>query len=635
MITLENITLQRGSKRLLENTSAVIHPGRKIALVGANGAGKSSLFSLLRGELEVDAGVLRVPDHWRIAHMAQEVEASERAALDFVLDGDAVLRELEGAIAGAESRDDHDELARLHQALDEIDGYTAPIRAEQLLEGLGFSAPERKAPVSAFSGGWRIRLSLARALMCPSDLLLLDEPTNHLDMDAALWLEQWLQRYRGTLVLISHDRDFIDNVCEEIFHIERGNLYSYRGNYSAFERQRAEFLARQQALHDKQQRRVREIQAFVDRFRAKATKAKQAQSRLKELERMELRAPAHVDSPFDFAFPPPERTSDPLLAIKGGVVGYPDKPLLRGVDLSLHPGTRLALLGANGAGKSTLIKTLAGELPLQGGERIEGEHLAAGYFSQHQLEMLDADASPVQHLLRLTPEATEQAVRDFLGSFDFRGDMALGPVAPFSGGEKARLALAIIVWLRPNLLLLDEPTNHLDLEMRHALTLALQEFEGAVVLVSHDRHLLRNTVDDLLLVDAGAVRPFEGSLDDYTHWLLSRLRDSGGGNTVAGSQADSGSPRKQQRRQSAQRRQELRPLRKAIASNEARMARLHDALANIDSRLTDTALYRDEHRETLQSLLHEQGQLKREQQSVETEWLELSERLEALETTAD
>ncbi|HET8709768.1 MAG TPA: ATP-binding cassette domain-containing protein, partial [Spongiibacteraceae bacterium] len=467
MIELQSIALQRGNKILLQDASLRIHPGEKTALVGANGAGKTSLFLLLMGRLQVDRGQLSIPTAWRIAHMAQEVAAGDRSALDYVIDGDTELRRIEQALA---TETDDNKLAHLYADMDTIDGYTAGRRAEQLLLGLGFPQEKWQAPVSSFSGGWRIRLNLAQALMCPSDLLLLDEPTNHLDLDASLWLEQWLARYRGTLVLISHDRDFIDNTCEQIVHIENAQLTRYRGNYSSFERQRAERLAQQQIAYEKQQERIAHVQSFIDRFRAKATKAKQAQSRIKELERMEMLVPAHVDSPFDFAFPKPDRFSDPLLNLSQATLGYTGKPLLHSVNLSIHPGSRIGLLGANGAGKSTLLKSLAGALPLLDGERIEGEHLKLGYFTQHQLEALDLNASPALHVQRMSPQAREQDIRDFLGGFDFRGDMALSPIRNFSGGEKARLALALIVWQKPNLLLLDEPTNHLDLEMCHALT---------------------------------------------------------------------------------------------------------------------------------------------------------------------
>ncbi|KJS08254.1 MAG: ABC transporter ATP-binding protein [Gammaproteobacteria bacterium BRH_c0] len=636
MITFEHISLQRGAKPLLEDASAVIHPGQKVALIGSNGAGKSSLFQALLGKLAIEAGSLNIPRSWRIAHMAQEVEATERSALEFVLDGDRELREVEAAIAAAEAANDHQPLALLHQRLDEMEGYTARVRAEKLIHGLGFSAQECLRPVSSFSGGWRIRLNLAQALMCPSDLLLLDEPTNHLDMDASLWLEEWLKSYPGTLVLVSHDRDFIDSVCEIIFHIEHHKLFSYKGNYSAFERQRAERLMQVQANYEKQQQRIVDIQGFVNRFRAKATKARQAQSRLKELERMALLEPAHVDSPFDFSFPVPDKFSDPLLSINLGVLGYAAKPVLASVNLSLHPGSRLALLGANGAGKSTLIKTLAGELALLAGELTRGEHLKTGYFSQHQLEALDMAASPILHLQRLSPAATEQQIRDFLGGFNFRGDMALSTVGRFSGGEKARLALAIIVWQKPNLLLLDEPTNHLDLDMRHALTLALQTFEGAVVLVSHDRHLVRNTADQLLLVSDGRVSAFDGDLDDYGRWLMARLRSDKAERQAAPAVSEAGEEtkapdRRQQRQQEAELRKQLAPLKKALEATERKIAKVETAIAAIEVQLADSAIYGAEQRDRLQALLLEQGTLRQQKDDLEEEWFGQQDQLEQLE----
>ena len=628
MIELQSITLHRGDKTLLENTSLRIHPGEKTALVGANGAGKTSLFLLLQGSLQVDRGSVSIPAEWRIAHMAQEVAAGDTTALDFVLDGDTELRRIEHELANAA---DDDQLARLYGELDAIDGYQAGRRAEQLLLGLGFDSSQWQRPVSAFSGGWRIRLNLAQALMCPSDLLLLDEPTNHLDLDASLWLEGWLARYRGTMVLISHDRDFIDNVCEQIVHVENRQLNRYRGNYSAFERQRAERLIQQQVAYEKQQERIEHIQKFVARFRAKATKAKQAQSRLKELDRMESLSPAHVDSPFDFYFPVPERFSDPLLNISQGMLGYGETTLLRDVGLSIHPGTRLGLLGANGAGKSTLLKTLAGELKLLAGERTEGEHLKLGYFTQHQLEALDLDASPALHIQRISPKAREQEIRTFLGSFNFRGDAALTPIRNSSGGEKARLALAIVVWQKPNLLLLDEPTNHLDLEMCHALTVALQEFEGAVVVVSHDRHLLRNTVEELLLVADGRVREFDGDLQDYSNWLLSDARaqrESG----KAPRQAEQGAApkldKKAQRQQSAEQRKQVSALKQQVQKLERELASRQQKLAALEQRLADGALYEEAEREQLQKLLKEQDTLRKQNAADEEKWLQLQEELE-------
>jgi ATP-binding cassette subfamily F protein 3 len=625
MIELDAISLHRGDKTLLENASLRIHPGEKTALVGANGAGKTSLFLLLQRQLTVDSGRLAIPEQWRIAHMAQEVGADDRPAIDYVLDGDTELRRIQREL---ENPRDDDHLVALYGDLDTIDGYNAERRSEQLLLGLGFRADQLQQPVNRFSGGWRIRLNLAQALMCPSDLLLLDEPTNHLDLDASLWLEQWLQKYRGTLVLISHDRDFIDNTCEQIVHIENKQLFRYRGNYSAFERQRAERLIQQQIAFEKQQERIVHIQKFVARFRAKATKAKQAQSRLKELDRMEALAPAHVDSPFDFNFLEPRRFSDPLLNFAHADLGYGDTTLLKEINLSIHPGSRIGLLGGNGAGKSTFLKSLAGAIPLLHGARTEGEHLALGYFTQHQLESLDFDASPILHLQRLTPKAREQDIRDFLGGFNFRGDQATGAIRHFSGGEKARLALAIIVWQRPNLLLLDEPTNHLDLEMCHALTMALQEFEGALVVVSHDRHLLRNTVDDLLLVHDGKVEPFEGDLDDYSRWLLAQAREARAEKKVAPKvEAKPVQPKPQ----SGERKKQLSQLKQQVQKLEKELATAQAKLADVEVALGDSTLYAADQRARLQQLQQQQSELKQKTGSIEERWLELAAEVETLE----
>ncbi|MGD8709022.1 MAG: ATP-binding cassette domain-containing protein, partial [Ectothiorhodospiraceae bacterium] len=487
MIQLRNLTLRRGPDPLLESADLTIHAGQKLGLVGANGCGKSSLFALLRGELHPDAGDVSLPADWTIASMLQETPALERPALEYVLDGDEALRGAERAVAAAESRNDGEAIARAHARFDAAGGYSARARGAELLHGLGFEPDVHQQPVAAFSGGWRVRLNLARALMCPSDLLLLDEPTNHLDLETVLWLEQWLRAYPGTLMLISHDRDFLDAVVDHVVHIEQRRLNLYKGGYSAFERQRSERLAQQQALHDKQQQEIARLERFIDRFRAKATKARAAQSRVKALERMEKVAPAHVDSPFHFEFREPEPAANPLMSLEGVAAGYDGAPVFTGVSMGLRPGARIGLLGPNGAGKSTLVKLLARDLePLQGTLTV-GRNVRIGYFAQHQLEQLDPEASPLLHLQRLAPGEGEQKLRDFLGGFGFQGDMATDPVAPFSGGEKARLVLALLVWQRPNLLLLDEPTNHLDLEMRHALTVALQGFDGATVTVSHDR----------------------------------------------------------------------------------------------------------------------------------------------------
>ena len=657
MIRLDDISLQRGSKFLLQSTGATFYPGQKIALIGANGSGKSSLFQLLLGQLQCDQGSLHIPNDWRIAHMAQEVAVSERRAIDYVLDGDQRLRQLQAQLAEAESESESGQsdgasnladedawalkIAALHEQLDNIDGYNAAVRAEQLLQGLGFAHTDAVRPANSFSGGWRIRLNLAQALMSPSDLLLLDEPTNHLDLDAELWLEQWLQRYRGSLLLISHDRDFIDSVCAGIVHIEHQKLTSYSGNYSAFERQRAERLAQQQASYEKQQVRKKEIHSFVSRFRAKATKAKQAQSRLKELERMEDIAPAHIDSPFDFSIPVAEKISDPLLNISQANLGYSDTIILKHVNLSIHPGSRIGFLGANGAGKSTLLKTLAKEVAPLSGTLTQGENCALGYFSQHQLEALDLNASPALHIQRLSPTAREQDIRNFLGGFDFHGDMAMACIDTFSGGEKARLALAMIVWQKPNVLLLDEPTNHLDLEMCHALTVALQSFAGAVVVVSHDRHLLRNSVDQFYLVANHSVVAFDGDLEDYASWLMQQKRqanhaltddDSEHNEARNPSDADhSAHSKKEQRQQAAELRKKLNPLNNAIKKAEQQLAKAEATLASLEEQLTDSAMYEAANKSQLQTLLQQQAALQKDKNHFEEQWLTLQEELEALQ----
>jgi ATP-binding cassette subfamily F protein 3 len=626
MITLRDIILQRGTQRLLDGANLTIHPGRRIGIIGANGSGKSTLFALLMGELQVDAGDLAIPAAWRMAHMAQEVATSQRTALEYVVDGDQRLRQVEAQIDELLQREDHNRLAACYAELEALDGYQANNRAEQLLHGLGFTHEQIGNPVSSFSGGWRIRLNLAQALMCPSDLLLLDEPTNHLDLDATLWLEQWLKTYPGTLLLISHDRDFLDTIADEIVCVEQQQLFSYRGNYSAYEKQKAQRLAQQQAGFEKQQRRVAEIQQFVSRFRAKATKAKQAQSRLKELERMELIAPAHIDSPFKFVFWQAEKNSTPLINLSEADLGYAGKPILRQVEMSLQPGSRIGLLGPNGAGKSTLVKSLVGDLPLLAGHRVCGEHLAIGYFAQHQLEALDLHASAALHIQRLSPRASEQEIRNFLGGFNFHGDKALQPIAPFSGGEKARLALALIVWQKPNLLLLDEPTNHLDLEMRHALEMALQGYGGALVVISHDRHLLRNTVDEFFLVANGAVEPFGGTLADYQEWLKTEARPAPEKTDVA---TDDRLDKKAQRQQAAQQRQQLAPLQRKVKAVEQRMEKLQAQLNALEQSLADTELYQVDKKSELQEVLRQRGQLQSELEECELDWLDLHEQLEA------
>ena len=627
MIILKDISLRRGVKVLLQDANVTIQPGQRLALIGANGCGKSSLFSMLMGELGADQGQIDGMNNLRLSHMAQEVMATDLPAGEYVLRGDLQLAKLRDEIQELEASEDFSAAAKVHGVLESIDGYSAERRVERLLQGLGFADGASRRPVTDFSGGWRIRLNLARALMTPSDMLLLDEPTNHLDLDATIWLQQWLKQYPGTLVMISHDRDFIDATCQRILHIEHQQLNAYTGNYSDFELQRAERLANQQATYEKQQRRVGEINDFVRRFRYKATKAKQAQSRLKELERMEKVAPAHIDSPFDFSFPPPLRSSDPLLSLSLASLGYKETCILSKVDIQLRPGSRCGLLGKNGAGKSTLLKSLIGELPLLAGERVTGEHCSIGYFDQQQLEMLDLHASPALHLQRLSPDAREQDILNFLGGFNFRGDAAMSEIAPFSGGEKARLALAMVVWQRPNLLVLDEPTNHLDLEMRHAMEVALQAYEGAVILVSHDRHMLRNTVDELLLVHDGVVEEYRDDLDAYEKWIISSYRSPDRQGAT-----ESDTSRKEKRQQAAAKRDRRRPLQRLIEKTERQMAKSEGELHKVQALLADSDLYSKTRKDELADLLKREGQLKSQSDELEEAWLEQQDEMESLGT---
>lgn len=607
-----------------------LHPGHKVGLTGANGAGKSSIFAMLRGELHPEKGDLEIPTGWVVAHVAQETPALSMPAIEFVLDGDVELREIEASLVKAETSHQGELIAELHQRLTDIDGYSAKARAAELLNGLGFSQSALQQPVATFSGGWRVRLNLARALMCRSDLLLLDEPTNHLDLDAVIWLESWLQSYRGTLLLISHDRDFLDAIVNHIAHIEQQTLTLYRGGYSDFERQRAEKLALQQAMFEKQQRKVAHLQSYIDRFRVQATKARQAQSRIKALERMEMISAAHVDSQFSFEFREPAAAPDPLLVLDGMSVGYGHTPLICHLELTVRPGERIGLLGKNGAGKTTLIKLLAHELAPLSGKRVEGKDLKVGYFAQHQLEQLRPDESPLQHMMKLDPLTREQEHLNYLGGFDFRGDMARSPCASFSGGEKSRLALALLIWTRPNLLLLDEPTNHLDLEMRHALTLALQDFKGGVILVSHDRALLRASCDQFVLVAEGKATQFEGDLEDYSQWLNEqRVKEK----QATQSQLSS-KPNKNDRATNKAERQariaERRPLLKELEQLEQRMAKIHADKTACDEQLNDAALYSAADKTALQQLLKTQAELSSHLEMAEYRWLELHEQLEAM-----
>ena len=639
MIALRQVALQRGTQTLLENADLTLHNGVKAGIIGANGAGKSSLFKLLLGELGPDQGDVEMSGGQRIAHMAQEVEALDRPIVEYVLDGDHALRKAQADLLAAREAGDAHREAELHGLIETLDGYTAESRAAQLLVGLGFVQADMTRPLSDFSGGWRMRVNLARTLFMPSDLLLLDEPTNHLDLDALLWLEQWLTRYPGTLLLISHDRDFLDAVCDHIVHMHHQTLELYRGNYSRFERTRAEKLALQQAEAAKQQARREEIERFIARFKAKATKARQAQSRVKMLERMEDIAMAHVDSPFHFTLPAADKTSHPLLVLDQATLGYRsqagDVAQLDKVNITLLPGSRIGLLGPNGAGKSTLIKSLTGELALLNGKRVPGEHLAIGYFAQHQLEGLDVTTTPFVHVQRLSPTASDQEIRNFLGGFGFKGDDAFGEVATFSGGEKARLALALVAWQKPNLLLLDEPTNHLDLEMREALTEALAGFEGTVILVSHDRHLLRATVDEFWRVADHRVDPFDGDLEDYRAWLKARLeenrRDARSEKNERQSQQPS-SDRKAARKAAAELREKLRPLKKERDKAEKAMEAAQHSLEAVEAILADPELYTDSARKAeLTDALAKQATIKAQLDDAEQTWLAAEEALEAME----
>ena len=630
MISLSNVMLMQGQQVLLEDASLVIHKGQKIGIIGRNGSGKTSLFSCLRGELALESGELKLPEGLRLAYMRQEFSGSDRNALDFVIDGDWLYRSTEAALQHAEAADDHDAITRLHGELDAMGAYDIRARAAQLLAGLGFKVEEFEKPVAAFSGGWRIRLNLAAALMCPSDLLMLDEPTNHLDLEATLWLEQWLIRYPGTLLVISHDRDFLDRIIDGVVSFEHRKLQSYRGNFSAYEIQRADRLAQQQAMYEKQQRRRAEIEDFVRRFRYKATKARQAQSRLKELARMEEIALAHVDSPFEFSFPAPENQPDYLISTRKLAVGFTHE-LVRDINLTVQSATRMGLLGFNGCGKSTLLKVLAGMLSPLGGEITRSRLLRVGYFAQHQIDVLQLDATPIEMLQKLRPQEREQELRDYLGGYDFMGDRVQEQIGNFSGGEKARLALALVAWQRPNLLLLDEPSNHLDLEMRHALTVALQGFEGAIIMISHDRHLLTNTVEEFHAIRDGRLVPFDGDLKDYERWLQQVRADSerkspapNPGNRIEEAPVN----RKQQRQMAAAQRQQTAHLRKQLQQLEQRMAVLTRELQGLNDQLADPALYDEDNRRKLTGLLQQQGIARQQLGEVEEQWLELGTALE-------
>ena len=620
MLSARDLTLRRGPEPLFEQVNFTLFRGNKVGLTGANGAGKSSLFAAIRGELGADQGVIERPTNLKIAHVEQEVAASDRPAVEFVLDGDTELRSVMAAIEEAERCDAPMQLAELYAALQAIDGYRARARAAALMHGLGFKATDLERTVAEFSGGWRVRLAMARALGSRADLLLLDEPTNHLDLDAIVWLEEWLTAFPGTLLMISHDREFLDAIIDRVLHIENKAVRAYTGNYSQFEAKRAEELALQQSLQTRQMRRVAEITAFVNRFRASATKSRQAQSRLKMLARLERIVPAHVDSPFEFTFAAPLKTPRPLLTVEGGACGYPGRSIVTGIDASVGPLDRIALLGPNGAGKSTLTKMLAGDSEPLAGRRIPAADLAIGYFAQQQMEQLKPDCDAFWHVRNLGgPDfatGDEQRVRDHLGRFGFEGDRAFQPVTRFSGGEKARLTLALLVARRPNLLLLDEPTNHLDIDMRHALTVALQSFEGGLLVVSHDRHLIKTVADTLWLVADGRLKVFDGDLDDYQQWLKSRARSDAAAD-------DKAKAKKAPRDSLAQMRRELGQIERRIANIAAEQLALDAEMAGGKAKATAKGL-----------LFDKSARLTRDAALLEARWIEVGTAIEAAEAQA-
>jgi len=620
MIQLTNLSLRRGHKLLFEDASISIHPGHKAGLTGANGTGKSSLFALLMGQLQADLGECSVPKNWQIAHVKQETPALDQSALDYVLDGDVVFRDIERRIARATEQEQHEQLAELYAEMEHVDGYAAHAKAGRLLHGLGFSPEEESQAVKSFSGGWRMRLNLAQALMCPSDLLLLDEPTNHLDLEAVVWLQDWLNRYEGTLLLISHDRDFLDGVVGHILHIEHEHLTLYSGNYSDFEKTRMEQLALQQAMFEKQQKQIAHMQSYVDRFRYKASKAKQAQSRLKALERMDTIAAAQAENPFHFEFYPCQNLKHQIVELEHADIGYGDQLVFQDLNFSVTAGARIGLLGRNGAGKSTLIKAMSGEKDLQKGELKTAKDLHIGYFAQHQLEQLDPSSSCIEHVLQLDPKASEQDIKNFLGGFGFRGDKADTPIKPFSGGEKARLALALIVYQKPDLLLLDEPTNHLDLNMRDAISFALQSYEGAVILVSHDKHMLNSVIDEMVYIDRGQIHPFDGDLDEYQSFIKAQIKQA-----EAEEAAEAGNMvpinKKQNHKANKAAKNRIQKLEKLIDAHTQK-------LVDVTARLGDSDIYEPENQHELQRCMEDSQRLKSELDDYEAEWMELSESLE-------
>lgn len=637
MIEIKNLTLQRGLKVLLNQATATINPRQRVGLIGKNGTGKSSLFALIKGEITHDSGEISIPKTWKLAAVAQETPALEISALDYVLQGDADLQRFQAALKQAECENNGIQIAEFHAKLDEIDAYTAPARAAKLLNGLGFAQEEHAKPVKAFSGGWRMRLNLAQALMCRADLLLLDEPTNHLDLETVLWLENHLASLSCTQVIISHDRDFLNATTTHTIELANQKLNVYGGNYDFYLKERAQRLANQQSAYAKQQEKIKHLQSFIDRFKAKATKAVQAQSRMKALAKLERIAPAHLDSEFSFEFEQPTHLPNLLLKMDEVSLGYADNVILKNISLSLENGARFGLLGVNGSGKSTFIKSLSGSLKPFSGQIIKSDKLNIGYFAQHQLDTLRDDQSPMWHIRQLSPDAKEQDIRNFLGGFHFVGDMAAQKIEPFSGGEKARLALAMLVWQKPNLLLLDEPTNHLDLDMRHALTVALQSFQGAMILVSHDRSLIEATTDQFLLIDSGSLKTFDGDLNDYHAYRLAQSQENNQSNAPVASAHSQN--RKDVKRLEAQIRQErakrTKPIQQKIDKTEKELSTLQTKLSELEGYLADESTYLPENKTNLQQFLTQSAEIKVKLSELEENWLQWQEKLESVNAEID
>ena len=620
MLSFNNLELVLGGKTLFDDVSLTIHHHQKVGLVGANGTGKTSLFKIIKKEIEVDQSTVSFPSDLRISYLAQEVKGTDEIALDYVLSGDSNLIDIQKKIEKAEIDENYEILGELYEVYSSLDGYSAKSKAEQLMVGLGFKSDDFDKPLKDFSGGWRVRLNLAKTLMQPSDLMLLDEPTNHLDLDAILWLSNWIKSFKGAMILISHDRDFLDDCVSYVAHLYQQSIELYSGNYSQFEILRAAKMAEIQSNFIKQQKEVAHMQSFINRFKAKATKARQAQSRVKALEKMELIAPAHIDSPFNFTISETDKISNPLVTLNRAGLGY-SEPILSNVGFTICPGDRIGLLGPNGAGKSTLIKSIVGTLPILDGDRETGANIKVGYFSQHQVDDLDLSISAFVHIQRLDETKTEKQIRTYLGGFAFKGDKVKDPIRLFSGGEKARLAFAIISYQKPNILLMDEPTNHLDMEMRHALTVAIQTFKGAILLISHDRHLLNSSVDTFYLIDNGALEIFDGDLDDYKNYILD-IKSSDNKQSKKKKSTNDGLKEDNS--------EKIKTLNSSISKLDKRLFRLNTKLTEANNKLADPELYSDDSSEDLQDLIRNQLELTNEVEAAEKEWMDKAAELDIL-----